>query len=299
MALAAGPIFGQSSGRRPGELIWAIHYDPKSFDPAKVDDEASELIRYLTGGVLLRINRQTQELQPQLAESFKLSADGRLVTFKLRRGLRFSDGTPLTSADVARSVRRVLAPATQSVIAEEFLAPQGVTVETTNELEVRIHFPKRVIGVGKIFDEIAVEPARGPGEARVTSGPFVVTDYRRGQFVRLTRNPNYWRRDSKGMALPYATGLRLDILNNREQEISYFLRGDSDFIEAVSSDHFNFLTQKFPQSTRDLGPSLNTEQLWFNQSSIADLPDFESSGLETAAFGLQCRRPSTAGTWRA
>ena len=55
--------------RLPGELAWAIHYDPKTFDPAKVDEQASETVRYLTGGVLLRRNRQTQRLEPQLAES--------------------------------------------------------------------------------------------------------------------------------------------------------------------------------------------------------------------------------------
>ena len=71
MALLA--IFApcQAAPRQPGELAWAIRYDPKTFDPAKVDEQASELVRYLTGGVLLRLNRQTQELEPQLAESYQ------------------------------------------------------------------------------------------------------------------------------------------------------------------------------------------------------------------------------------
>jgi hypothetical protein len=41
----------QAAPRPSGEVAWAIHYDPKTFDPAKVDDQASELVRYLTGGV--------------------------------------------------------------------------------------------------------------------------------------------------------------------------------------------------------------------------------------------------------
>jgi peptide/nickel transport system substrate-binding protein len=238
----------------------------------------------LTGGVLLRLNRQTQEPEPQLAESFHVSAQGTLIVFKLRDGLRFSDGTPLTSADVAWSLRRVLAPSTQAVVAQEFLSPSEVTVETPDKLTVKIHLPKRIIRVGQIFDEIAIEPADRPSEGRVTSGPFSVAEYKRGQYVRLRRNPNYWRRDAAGVQLPYASGVRLDILNNREQEISLFLRGEYDLIDGLSPAYFAVLAQKSPQSVHDLGASLNTEQLWFNQSSSAPLPAFERAWFQSQGF---------------
>lgn len=275
---------GQAPARQPGEIVWAIRYEPKTFDPAKVDEQASELVRYLTGGVLLRINRQTQQLEPQLAERYSVSPAGTLIVFKLRSGLRFSDGTELTSADVAWSLRRVLAPETHSIVAEEFLSPAEVVVETPDKLTVRIHLPKRVIGVGNIFDEIAVEPANRPSEGRVTSGPFTVAEYKRGQYLRLRRNPYYWQRDGTGAQLPYATGLRLDILNNREQEIAQFLRGEYDLIDGLSPEYFDLLARKSPQSVHDLGSSLNTEQLWFNQSTAAPLPEFERAWFQNQGF---------------
>ena len=274
----------QAAPRQPRELAWAIHYDPKTFDPAKVDDEASELVRYLTGGVLLRLNRQTQQPEPQLAESFHVSPQGTAIVFKLRDGLRFSDGTALTSADVAWSLRRVLAPSTQSVVAEEFISPNEVTIDTPDKLTVRVHLAKPVVGVGKIFDEIAIEPANRPSEGRVTSGPFTVAEYKRGQYVRLSRNPNYWDHDAAGATLPYAAGVRLDIQNNREEEISLFLRGEYDVIDRLSPEYFGILAQKSPQSVHDLGASLNTEQLWFNQSSGAPLPDFEKAWFQNRGF---------------
>ncbi len=282
--LVGGAAFCQSAPRRQGELAWAIHYDPKSFDPAKVDEQASELVRYLTGGVLIRINRQTQELEPQLARTFQVSRDGTMIVFKLRDHLQFSDGSPLTSADVAWSLRRVLEPSTQAIVAEEFITPKDVIVDTPDKTTLRVHLPKQIIGVEKIFDEIAIEPANRPSEGRVTSGPFVVTEYERGQYIRFGRNPNYWRRDQSGRQLPYASGLRLDILNNREQEIALFLRGEYDFIDGISSDHFGIVSQKSPQSVRDLGASLNSEQIWFNQSSIAKLPDFEIAWFRNRSF---------------
>ena len=285
MAMAIHGL-SQATPRQPGEIVWAIHYDPKTFDPAKVDDQASELVRYLTGGVLLRINRQSEEPEPELAESFHVSPQGTLIVFKLRQGLRFSDGSVLTSADVAWSVRRVLDPSTQAVVADEFISPSQVTVDTPDKLTVEVHLPKRIIGVGKIFDEIAIEPEHRASEGRVTSGPFTVADYQRGQFVHLRRNPNYWKRDGAGVELPYATGLRLEIQNNREQEIAMFLRGQYDLIESLSPEYFNILSQKLPQSVHDLGASLNTEQIWFNQSPAAPLPDFEKGWFSNSGFRI-------------
>src|SRR5690348_18480073 len=67
-----------------GELHFCLHGEPKTFNPILVDDEASENVRYLTGGVLIRLNRQTQALEPALSTSWKTSRDRRTVTFHLR-----------------------------------------------------------------------------------------------------------------------------------------------------------------------------------------------------------------------
>src|SRR5580658_7190355 len=84
---------GQTAPRLPGELVWTIGYDPKTFDPAKVDDQESELVRYLTAGVLLRFNRSSQQVVPELAQNWTLSPNGKTLVFKLRPGLKFSDGS--------------------------------------------------------------------------------------------------------------------------------------------------------------------------------------------------------------
>jgi peptide/nickel transport system substrate-binding protein len=286
MLAAAACIAGHCQGisRAQGELAWSIRYDPKTLDPAKVDEQASEMVRFLTGGVLLRLNRQTQQPEPDLAESWTVSPDGRELTFRLRQGLHFSDGSNLTSRDVVWSLRRVLAPATGAPVAEEFLAPQEVNVEAVDALGVRVHLPKRITGVARIFDEIAIEPADRPSEGRITSGPFTVVEYKRGQFVRLGRNPNYWKSDAAGIRLPYVAGVRLDVLNNREQEISLFQKGEYDLIDSLPPEYYNVLVQKNPKAMRDLGASLNTEQMWFNQSANAPLPDFEKAWFQNRDF---------------
>jgi peptide/nickel transport system substrate-binding protein len=293
MTLAAAvtvPCLGQAAPRLAGELAWTIGYDPKTFDPAKVDDQESELVRYLTAGVLLRFNRSTQQVEPQLAESWTLSADGKTLVFKLRPGLVFSDGATLTAKDAAWSIRRVLSPSTAAPVAEEFLSAGGVTIETPDERTVVVHLPKRVIGIGKVFDEITIEPADRPSEGRVTAGPFVVAEYRRSQYVRLRRNPHYAGRGNNGASLPYASGIRLDILDNHELEIRLFQRGEYDLIDSLPPDYFDLLKQKSPKAVRDLGPSLNTEQMWFNQAAGAPLPEWEKSWFQSQSFRVAISR---------
>jgi peptide/nickel transport system substrate-binding protein len=282
IALGAIHCTAQAAPRMPGELAWTIGYDPKTFDPAKVDDQESELVRYLTAGVLLRFDRLTQKVEPELAQSWTLSADGKTVTFRMRPGAQFSDGSSLTAKDAAWSIQRVLLQATAAPVAEEFVSPAGVTVDTPDASTVVVHLPKRVVAIGKVFDEIAIEPANRPSEGRVTAGPFVVSDYRRSQYVRLSRNAHY--RGVATGAPAYAAGIRLDILENPEQEIRLFARGEYDLIDDLQPDYFELLRRRDPSAARDLGPSLNTEQMWFNQSPSSPLPAWEKSWFENRAF---------------
>src|ERR1019366_8567874 len=105
-----------------GELRFCLHSEPRSLHPAKVDDDASETIRYLTGGVLVRVNRLTQAAEPSLAVSWKILDGGRTIRFQLREGVRFSDGTPFTADDVVFTMQTLLDPATHSPDAEQFRA---------------------------------------------------------------------------------------------------------------------------------------------------------------------------------
>jgi len=286
LSFVSGTIVRAQAASDPTEIAWSLKYDPKTLDPAKVDDQASEMVRYLTGGVLLRMNRRTQKLEPALAESWSLSPDGRLVAFHLRSGLRFSDGSPLRAADVAATLKRVLDPATAAPVAEEFLSPREVVIDTPNPLTVRIHLPKRVVSIGKVFDEIAIEPANRPSASLVTAGSYMLSEYRRGQFIRLQRNPCYWRHDSSGVQLPYLSKLRLDILSNREQDQIRFLRGQYDLMDSLPAESYSFLEGKSAQSVHDLGPSLNTEQLWFNQGSGSALPSWEKEWFQSRVFRM-------------
>src|SRR5438876_7189640 len=106
MARSAGAVTGAPYG---GELRFCLYSEPKTFNPLLVSDTSSEAIRYMTAGVLIRVNRETQELEPELAVSWRVLSQGRVIAFKLRHAT-FSDGTPFSSEDVAYTMRTLFDP---------------------------------------------------------------------------------------------------------------------------------------------------------------------------------------------
>jgi peptide/nickel transport system substrate-binding protein len=76
----------------------------------------------------------------------------------------------------------------------------------------------------------------------------------------------------------------LDIVENPEQQIRLFQRGDADLIDRLPPDYYELLRQRAPGTVRDMGPSLNTEQMWFNQAPASPLPAWEKGWFQNRAF---------------
>jgi peptide/nickel transport system substrate-binding protein len=134
---------------------------------------------------------------PLLAESWKISANGRVYTFVLHKGVKFQNGDPLTANDVVYSFERVLKPPSkkQHPHADD-MAPVRA-VKAVNLQTVRVTLKQRSNGwlyamagpAGVILDQKAVAAiATKP----VGSGPFAVSAFTPGYSVSLTKNPAYW-----------------------------------------------------------------------------------------------------------
>jgi peptide/nickel transport system substrate-binding protein len=268
-----------------GELKFCVRMEPKTFDPLKVDDEASNFVRYLTGGVLLRLNRQTQELQPELAQSWKVSKDGREITFHLRSGIFFSDGTPFSAEDVAYTVQQMMDPALHSPTGDAFRSGNGsVETKVISPAQVSITFPAPVAGLDRLFDGVAIISQHSPKKELAVLGPFMLADYKPGATVFLKRNSNYWKTDEQGRKLPYLDSIRLDVQPNRDVEMLRFKRGEADLINSLDSEYFDKLAANAPQLVHDAGPSLDSEQLWFNQVAKAPIPAYKKNWFRSTAF---------------
>ena len=284
--VALGWLFvGGAAAQGGGELRFCLRSEPKTFDPLKVEDDASESIRYLTGGVLVRMNRQTQALEPGLAQSWEVSKDGRGIAFKLRSGIAFSDGTPFSAEDVAYTVQQLMDPALHSPTGDAFRSgPGNVETKIISPTQISITFPAAVAGLDRLFDQVAIVSAHSPKKEMAVLGPFVVADYKAGASVLLKRNPNYWKSDAQGRKLPYLDSIELDIQPNRDVEMLRFKRGEIDLINSLDSEYFDKLAATSPQQVHDAGPSLDSEQIWFNEVAKAPIPAYKRAWFRSQNF---------------
>lgn len=274
-----------SHAQTGGELHFCLHGEPKTFNPVLVDDEASENIRYLTGGVLIRLNRQSQALEPALATSWAISQDRRTITFHLRKGIHFSDGTPFSSGDVAYTMRLLMNPETHSPTGDAFRSGEGaVQVQTPAPDVAVVTFPAPIAGLERQFDQVAILSAHSPKKEMAVLGPFYLADYKAGSYVLLQKNPNYWKHDAQGRALPYIDSVRLDIQRNRDIELLRFRRGELQLINRLDAEQFDRLQHENPAVARNAGTGLDAEELWFNQSPAAPLPEYKKAWFGTREF---------------
>ena len=280
-------LFGTAQAQNGGELRFCLRSEPKTFDPLLVDDDSSLSVRYLTGGVLARVNRHTQELEPELAESWKLSKDGKQITFKLRHGVAFSDGTPFSAEDVAFTMQRLMDPSLHSSTGDSFRSGSGtVSSKVLAPDQVLITFPAPIAGLDRLFDQVAIMSAHSPKKEAAVLGPFVVAEYKAGSTLLLQRNPHYWKKDSSGRQLPYLDSIRLDIQANRDVEMLRFKRGELDLINVIDSDYFDRLAATSAGVAHDAGASLDSDFLWFNQVASAPIPEYKRAWFRSTNFRL-------------
>lgn len=269
------------------ELRFDLRSEPKTFDPAAVADDSSETIRYLTGGVLVRLNRDTQELQPELAQAWRVSRDGRTITFTLRKGVFFSDGTPFTAQDVKYTMERLMDPSLHSPTGDAFRSDDGKVVETVLAPDkIAITFPAPVAGLAKLFDEVAIVSAQSPKKEMAALGPFYVAEHKPGAYIYLRKNPNYWKRDASGRKLPYLDAIKLEIQSNRDIEFLKFTRNEIDLINSLDSDYYDRLARAASGRVRDAGTSLDSEQMWFNQAPDAPIAQYKREWFRSRNFRL-------------
>ena len=281
VTLLASSALAQSGG----ELRFCLRSEPKTLNPLLMSDDSSETIRYLTGGVLLRVNRLTQELEPELATSWKLTNAGKTITFKLRENLRFSDGTTFSANDVAYTIQQLMDPALHSPTGDAFRSGEGkVQTQVLPRNRIAVTFPAPIAGLDKLFDQVAIMSAKSPQIELAVLGPYYVAENKAGAYLILKRNPNYWKHDAAGRPLPYIDSIRLDIQQNRDIEMLRLVRGEIDFINSLDAEYFDKVMSENPTMAHDAGASLDAEFMWFNQVPSSPLPSYKKAWFTSTNF---------------
>jgi peptide/nickel transport system substrate-binding protein len=176
-------------------------------------------------------------------------------------------------------------PGLHSAIADTFRSgAEEIKAQANGPDRLSIFFSAAVAGVELLFDQLAISSANSAAPQRAVLGPFVVADYKAGQYVLLRRNPHYWQTDPGGNKLPYIDSIRLDIQANRDTELFRFRRGELHFVDKLDPEVFDRLRKEMPSAAVDAGASLDSELLWFNQFPDAPFPPYKLRWFQSKRF---------------
>jgi len=227
---AAAPTENAGDSTTPtkgGSMIIAYKDDLATLDPAIGYDWTNwPAIKLVFDGLLDYDSGTT--IMPRLAESLPtVSADGTVYTFKLRKGVKFSNGREFNADDVVYTITRVLDPTTGSPGAgffvgikgaQEFIDGSATTVEgikalDANTVEFTLSAPdvtflnKMALNFAFIVPKEEVEKAgENFGHAPIGTGPFVLKEWKSGEFLAFERNPNYFYE-----GLPYLDAITIQV----------------------------------------------------------------------------------------
>lgn len=230
---------------KQGGVFNTLWSDPPTLDPHLVTDGTSYgiVIEIYSGLVRLGAN-PSNPFEPDLAESWSVLEDGTVYEFKLRNGLVFSNGDPVTAQDFKWSFERAAHPDTASTVAEEFLGDivgikdivngnattaEGIEVVDERTLRITIDTPKAYF-IAKLTYPTAFVLNRNNVETLgrnwvdepVSTGPFTLKEYRIGQRIRLARNDNFWGRPAylDEVVFNLAGGVAMAMYENDEIDVT-------------------------------------------------------------------------------
>ncbi len=270
-----------------GRITLSTSAEPKSFNPIMAKETSSTaVLAYLFEG-LTKTNAETTQVEPALAESWEVSADGLVWTFHLRPGVLWSDGEPLTADDVAFTFNDLINnPAIPSSAGDIFrIEGETIKVRAIDPQTVEFRLPKpfapflRAMGQ-EIVPAHKLRPALEAGTFTsawgletpladlVGTGPFILAEYRPGEYIRFKRNAHYWRSAPEGRPLPYLDEVKLIIVQNEDIALLKFQDGEIDAYGMRSSDYKVLKPQEAQGNFKvyELGPDFGTSFVCFNQN---------------------------------
>jgi peptide/nickel transport system substrate-binding protein len=276
-------------GKQGGRLVIASFNNPKTFNPITEEEVYSSVIVRHLFLPLCRFDVAKQEVKPGLAESWTVAPDQKTWTFKLRKGLRWSDGEPLTADDVLFTFQAMYDTNSPHAKADsQKVNGRPFTVTKVDDLTVQIVTPEVyapflescaanvwIIPKHKLAAALAerrFDSAYGVNTSPpdlVGSGPFKLKDYKPGELALLERNPYFIEVDKNGTRLPYFDNIIYTIVPNMNALSLRFLSGESDVFEDINPDdceQFQAAAATGKFMFFDLGYSLVWQYLWFNMN---------------------------------
>jgi peptide/nickel transport system substrate-binding protein len=285
------PRISQSQPGKPGgRLTLFISSHPRTFNPLFAFDTSSDEVVRMLFGSLVNIDFATQTPEPGMAESWSVAEDQKTWTFKLRKGLHWSDGQPLSADDVVFTWNEIMFNPDYNKLTYDLfrIGGKAFNVAKVDELTVRVVTPDVFAPFLEYFGGIAILPKHVLSDAVtkkqfpsayasttrpdkiVGSGPYRLKQVQPGKSVLLERNPEYWSADQARRRLPYLDEVMFVVSGNPSAVPILFLNGTGSAYEAVrpeSYEQFKQLSTNGHFQVLELGVGTERDFFWFNQNT--------------------------------
>jgi peptide/nickel transport system substrate-binding protein len=259
--MPAGPASAQERPRYGGELIFLVPSEPPSYDGHREGTFGTIHPLAPLYNTLLRIDpsdRTGTRPVSDLAESWTVSPDAMTYTFKLRQGVRFHDGSPMTSRDVKASYDKIIFPPPTVISARKgaYQAVEAVEAPDPQTIRFRLKWPEAsfLVNVSSPFNwiykaDILAKDMRWYETNVMGTGPFKFVEHVKGSHWVGKKNPDYW---DKGK--PYLDGYR-----------AIFISASSAQVAAIRGERAHIQFRSFTPSERDslvqaLGPKIAVQE---------------------------------------
>lgn len=274
-------------GRKGGRLVMGMPDEPKTFNPPLITDVLSQNVRHFLFETLYDHDRFHQKDVPRLAKSWEYREATREWVFHLRRGLRWSDGQPLTADDFVFFTEIIFDPSVPNTTREmmqlggqryEFSAPDPLTFVAkipgvdsfalANLIELKAMPRHRYESALKDGTFNLILGADVQPDEVVSSGPLRFKQFVSGEKLVLEANPYYYMFDSAGQRLPYIDELVLLNVPDFDAMALRFQAGDIDIMEdPIQPQNLTVLLDGAARGGYTIhspGYSLRNVHYWFN-----------------------------------
>ncbi len=237
--------------KRGGTYNFGTNWDPPHYDPTFTESGGlmqlstvnyDTLLEFVTG---CKYDPLKLQIEPGLAESWSMSSDGLVYTFKIRKGIKWVNKPPvngreLTAEDVRWSIEHYMT---------EKGALQKADYETVDRVEVvdpytlkitlktpTFYLLTRLASRKHLILPREIKEADGDFKTRmVGSGPFILEELKPKQYAYLKRNPNYWDMGEDGKPKPYIDDYYIYFMPDEATQQAAFRSGELDVIQATPS----------------------------------------------------------------
>ncbi len=261
IATLAVPVQAQDKPRHGGELIFAVPSEPPSYDGHQEETFGVTHPVAPHYNTLLRVDpfdKTGTKPVGDLAESWTISKDGLVYTFKIRSGVKFHDGSELTAKDVKASYDKIIFPVEglKSSRKTSYQAVQAVETPDPTTVRFKLKWPESsfLLNVSSPWNfiykaDLLAKDMRYYEKNVMGTGPFTFVEHVKGSHWVGKKNANYW---DKGK--PYLDGYR-----------AIFISSSSAQVAAVRGERAHIQFRGFSPAERDslvqaLGPKITVQE---------------------------------------